>query len=102
MAAGKEMTDENTNQADGGTDENPLELVARVEEIVSEISGKPLPEKNIELTALGIDSMAKLDILASLEEHFDVILNESMVEEFHTVAHIAKIVGEAMRTTPSR
>ena len=70
--------------------------------IVAEISGKPAPDENTELLSLGIDSMAKLDILASLEDHFLVVLNESMVEEFHTVGHIAKIVGEAIRSTGSR
>ena len=82
--------------------ENRATIAAQVGEIVAEIAEKPLPEKNTVLTSLGIDSMAKLDILAILEERFDVLLNESMVEEFHTVGHIAQIVAEAIRSTASR
>ena len=83
-------------------DENLVSIAAQVGEIVAEIAGKPVPEKNAKLDNLGIDSMAKLDILASLEERFDILLNERMVEEFHTVGHIAKIVDEAIRSNPPR
>ena len=96
------MNGENRPGAQGEADENLVRITIAVEEIISEIAGKPLSENNTELTSLGIDSMNKLDILASLEERFDILLNESMVEGFHTVGHIAQIVGEAIRANVSR
>jgi acyl carrier protein len=99
LAAGKKMTENNPSKQGGGTERNLKILVEQVGKIVSEISGKPIPEKSADLATLGMDSMAKLEVLARLEERFDIVLNESVVEEFHSIGHIAKIIKDIIRST---
>ena len=102
MATNKKITG-NPPAEDGRRTERNLKILAdQVVEIVSEISGKQISEKSADLADLGLDSMAKLDVLASLEERFDIVLNESVVEEFHTIGHIAQIVSDVIRSTTAR
>jgi acyl carrier protein len=94
---------ENPPSDDGRRTERNLKiLVDQVGKIVSDVSGKQISDKSADLADLGLDSMAKLDVLASLEERFDIVLNERVVEEFHTIGHIAKIVGDVMRSATTR
>jgi acyl carrier protein len=102
VAAGKKMNGLNSSEIDSGTDQNLNILVDQVGEIVAKISGEQIPEKSADLASLGMDSMAKLDVLASLEERFDIVLNESVVEEFHSISHIAHIVKDVIRSKSTR
>jgi acyl carrier protein len=102
VAAGKKMTENRSPEPESGVYRNLDILQDQVGEIVSEISGKQVPEKSADLASLGMDSMAKLDVLASLEERFDIVLNESVVEEFHSIGHIAHIIRDVIRSKSTR
>lgn len=62
--------------------------------ITAQITEKQIPSPREDLFTLGIDSMVMLDLLAALEEHFGVTLNENITREFRTVERIARIIRD--------
>jgi acyl carrier protein len=102
VAADKEITRKPLPELDSAALGAMAIMIDQVGGIVSEISGKDVPEKSVDLASLGIDSITKLEILASLEERLDIVLNESVVEEFHSVGHIAHIIRDAIRAKSTR
>jgi acyl carrier protein len=77
------------------------ELEIQVAGIVAEITGHNVSDPKADLSALGLDSMALLDVLAVMEERFDVVLTEDVVQEFRTVHRIAHIIRDAIRSSMS-
>jgi acyl carrier protein len=88
-----------TDKADNNLDFNQEFLLNQVEQIVSEISGKKIPDTKANLASLGMDSMTMLDVLTALEDRFGIVLNESVAEEFVTLNQIARVVQDVIRTT---
>ncbi len=74
-------------------------LTDQVSEVVTEIAGKKISDWDANLRALGMDSMALLDVLATLEERFGIFLNENTVLEFYSINRITNVVQEAIRSS---
>ena len=72
-------------------------ITAQVDEVVALVAGRPIPSFETDLQSIGIDSIAMLEILALLEERFDILLNETSVKDFHTIHDISRIVKELVR-----
>lgn len=76
--------------------DGPLkELEEAVVEVLREASGRTIEDREASLFALGFDSLGLLEVLALLERRFDVHLTEDVVESFHSVGAIARIVQGA-------
>lgn len=50
----------------------------------------------------GLDSMARLELLAMLEQRFSVELTEDMTSEFRTPSRIARVVRSALDSSRGR
>jgi len=74
-------------------------LSDQVSEVVSEIAGKKIQDWDANLKAMGMDSMALLDVLATLEERFGIILSENNIQEFYSINRITNVVQEAIRAS---
>ncbi|MCP4675210.1 MAG: acyl carrier protein [Deltaproteobacteria bacterium] len=74
-------------------------ILNRVAKVVVETAGQDITDWEANLSSLGIDSLVALEILAELEESFNIVLNETIVEEFYSITHIARIVQDAMRSS---
>lgn len=72
-------------------------LAGQVRELVEEVTGRHVPDSEVSLVALGVDSMALLDIMAALEARYDIALNETVAQDFLSTMRIARIVQEAVR-----
>jgi len=48
-----------------------------------------------DLFELGLDSMARLELLALLEQSFEVELTEDITTEFQTLSRIARVIQSA-------
>ena len=70
------------------------DIVNDIARITAQITEKQIPSPREDLFALGIDSMVMLDLLAALEEHFGITLNESITREFRTIERIARIIRD--------
>ena len=71
------------------TDKTLLDVV---EQITCKLLDRETLDHNLNLDEAGLDSMAKLELLAILERELDVELTEDLVSEFKTVAHVVKVV----------
>jgi acyl carrier protein len=69
----------------------------QVDEVVALVAERPIPSFEADLQSIGIDSIAMLDILALLEERFDILLNETSAKDFRTIQDISRIVKELVR-----
>ncbi len=85
-------------QADHERESQLKELELQVTGIIAEITGHQVADAKADLSALGLDSMALLDVLAVMEKRFDVVLTEDVVQEFRTVHRIAHIIRDAIRS----
>jgi len=56
---------------------------------------KILPKSHI-LNDLGGDSLQIVEVIMSLEEHFDIIIDDEAVDHINTVEDIYKIIGEIL------
>ena len=56
------------------------------------VSGQPAPAPDEELEDAGIDSVARLELLAVLENEFDVEVSEDLLVEFRTINKIVRVV----------
>jgi acyl carrier protein len=84
-------------------DEELARIRERVAEVLARVTGGALGPDD-DLTALGMDSMARLDLLALLEREFGVELTEDLIPEFRTMNRIARIIRGALTlaaSTPS-
>ena len=72
-------------------------ILNEVSDLVSPILSQDIPSPETDLTNLGIDSIAMLEVLTALEEHFDITLNENLVREFRCLHDIGHIVMEQIR-----
>jgi len=77
-------------------DEELARIRERVADVLAKVSGRGAPGPDDDLAALGIDSMARLDLLAMIEREFEVELTEDLIAEFRTVNRIARIVRGAL------
>jgi acyl carrier protein len=77
-------------------DEELARIRERVADVLAKVSGREAPGPDDDLAALGMDSMARLDLLAMLEREFQVELTEDLVAEFRTVNRVARIVRGAL------
>jgi len=77
-------------------DEELAWIRERVAEVLAKVAGRGVPGPDDDLAALGMDSMARLDLLALLEREFEVELTEDLIPEFRTVNRIARIVRGAL------
>ena len=77
-------------------DEELARIRERVADVLATGSGRGAPGPDDDLAALGIDSMARLDLLAMIEREFEVELTEDLIAEFRTVNRIARIVRGAL------
>jgi len=71
------------------------DLERRVADVVAEIGGCDPPAPDFQLAELGFDSLALLDLLAALEETFNIELTEDVVTDFRTIAGISRVVRDA-------
>lgn len=76
------------------------ELERRVADVVAEVGGSPAPSADMDLSEIGFDSLTLLDLLAALEERFQIDLTEDVVSEFRTVAGVARVVRDAEPIEP--
>ncbi len=73
------------------------ELICReVEQILRDIAGKPAPARTAPLVDLSLDSITMLDVLSTLEQRFDIVLNENVIQEFGTINRIARVVKDTV------
>jgi acyl carrier protein len=97
MAGGEAAmsTDSRPPSATPPRGQTPSQIVERVAKLVAELSGRDTPAPDDDLAGLGIDSVARLELLARLEADFDIELTEDFIGEFRSVAHISRIVRDA-------
>jgi acyl carrier protein len=72
-------------------------ITFEVVNLVAQVTGRNLPNAETDLDQLELDSLAMLELLAALEEHFDVVLNENIIKELRTIHDISRIVKELIR-----
>ena len=73
-------------------DGDPSGTIGRVSRAVSTVTSRPAPAPDEELDEAGIDSLARLELLAVLEIEFDVEISEDLLIEFRTINKIVRIV----------
>jgi acyl carrier protein len=76
------------------------ELERRVADVVAEVGSCPIPGIDAQLSDFGFDSLMLLDLLAALEQRFEIDLTEDVVAEFRTVAGVARVVRDAEPAEP--
>jgi len=67
-------------------------LLDQVEQITCKLLERETLDHNLDLGDAGLDSLAKLELLAILERELNVELTEDLISEFKTVAHVVKVV----------
>ncbi|MCU0662765.1 MAG: acyl carrier protein [Myxococcota bacterium] len=73
----------------------PEELEAGIAEVIQKATGRAVEDRDANLFAMGFDSLSMLDVLALLEKRFSISLSEDVIEGFHSVSAIARIVQGA-------
>lgn len=76
-------------------------ILVQIRQIVAEVGGREIGGDTRDLVAEGLDSMARLDILAMIEERFGIELNESEIGEFKTILRISRVVHNTIRLLAS-
>lgn len=71
-----------------------------VRQTVEKVSGIRVSDYESSLAAAGVDSLLLLEILSELEQKFEIVLNESVVEEFYSLSRIARVILDALRSVP--
>jgi acyl carrier protein len=82
---------------DPGSSDQLARLTVQVGTLVQELTGLVDVNPDAELAELGVDSLAKLDLLAALEQRFGIALSEDLAREFRSVSRIARLVHDALR-----
>ncbi len=70
-------------------------LVNSIKEILGGLLGDRRLTTETDLFELGLDSMARLELLALVEERFAVELTEDMTQEFRTITRISRAIRNA-------
>ena len=70
-------------------------LVNGIKEILGGLLGDRHLTMETDLFELGLDSMARLELLALVEERFAVELTEDMTQEFRTITRISRVIRNA-------
>ncbi len=70
-------------------------LVNGIKEILRGLLGDRHLTMETDLFELGLDSMARLELLALIEERFAVELTEDVTREFRTIARISRVIHNA-------
>lgn len=70
-------------------------ITDRVAQLVAEVTGGAAPAPDDDFDAIGVDSLARLELLARLEVELGVELTEDLVGEFRSVNHVARIIRSA-------
>jgi len=91
MSAPSEPFAPQAGRADGASG-----IRERVAGVLLRTTGRAAPGPDDDLEPLGMDSMARLELLAALEEEFGVELTEDLIQEFRTVNRIARVVRDAL------
>jgi len=86
-----DQRDERPSNGDGG------DLEGMIGEIVGQVTGRRPGSSRDEFSALGIDSLALLEVLAVLEQRFAVEFSEDILTEFRSVERIAAVLREAIK-----
>jgi acyl carrier protein len=80
-----------------GSRADELEIIAsRIAIIVSDITRLDAPLPDEELINSNIDSVTRLEMLARVEQEFEIELTEDLLTEFKTINHIARLVRGAL------
>jgi len=87
------------SRAGSRRDEELARIRERVAFTLSKVASGAAPGPDDDLAALGMDSMARLELLALLEQEFAVELTEDLIPEFRTVNRIARIIRGALALT---
>ncbi|MCK9461809.1 MAG: phosphopantetheine-binding protein [Proteobacteria bacterium] len=87
---------EDASGAGARRDEELARIRERVAFVLSKVSSGAALGPDDDLAALGMDSMARLELLAQLEQEFAVELTEDLIPEFRTVNRIARIIRGAL------
>ena len=66
-------------------------------DVVASITGQRPESSRDEFSTLGIDSLALLEVLATLERRFAVEFTEDILTEFRSVERIAAVMREATK-----
>jgi len=77
-------------------------ILFRVSAIVSEISGCEAPAQDDDLANAGIDSVSRLELLARLEQEFEIEFTEDIATEFRTVNRIARVIRNTIGPSVSK
>ena len=70
-------------------------LVNGIKEILGGLLGDRHLTMETDLFELGLDSMARLELLALIEERFGVELTEDVTQEFRTITRISRVIRNA-------
>ncbi len=70
-------------------------LVNSIKEILHGLLGDRHLSIETDLFELGLDSMARLELLALIEERFAIELMEDITQEFRTIARISRVIRNA-------
>lgn len=70
------------------------DLEGRIADAVAAVTGQRPSQSESELSGLGLDSLALLELLAVLEERFQVELAEDVLVEFKSIKRIAELLRE--------
>ena len=78
-----------------GFDPDASELVNSIKEILDGLLGDRHLTMETDLFEMGLDSMARLELLALIEERFAVELTEDVTREFRTITRISRVIRNA-------
>ena len=70
-------------------------LVNSIKEILHGLLGDRHLNMETDLFELGLDSMARLELLALIEGRFAIDLMEDITQEFRTIARISRVISNA-------
>ncbi len=90
------MADGSNNSRVSSLPAPPADMVDIVESFLIDLTGASAVDPDQELDDLGLDSMAKLELLARLEARFNIEMTEDTVSQFRTLNRISRLVRDAV------
>ena len=71
---------------------NDINVIQEVKQIIEEVTGEDaeLLKSNLDFDFLGIDDLDKMEIIVSMEEHFNISVSE---EEFDGLVKIRDLIN---------
>ncbi len=70
-------------------------LESEIRTVVAKVTGVELVDAKDGHAELQIDSITRLELLAVLEQQFDIELTEDLISEFQTIPGIARVIEGA-------